>query len=74
MTPKLWGGILLGVFVAAVGAELLKRKCPRLAKEMADCTNKIVDSASKKIKSFAVSSKDAFKNGYASTKTELSKS
>lgn len=74
MTVKVWGGILVGIFVVAAGAELLRRKCPWLAKKVPERTKKILDSTGERIKVFAVSARDAFRNGYTSAKTELSKS
>lgn len=74
MTAKLWGGILLGVFAAAVVAEMFRRKCPWMAKKVPESANKILDSTGERIKNFTVSARDAFRNGYASAKTELSKS
>ncbi len=70
---KLWGGILLGVFVAAVGAEIVRRRYPGFTKKVSEHTKKLVDSADEKLKEFTVSAKDAFRNGYASVKTEISK-
>ncbi len=74
MTAKLWGGILIGIFVAAAGAEIARRKYPGLASKVSEHTKRIADLTVEKVKEFTVSAGSAFRNGYTSTKTELSKS
>ncbi len=73
MTTKVWGGILVGVFVAAVGAEIVKRKYPDFVKNVSERTKKITHSSGEKIKEFTASARDAFRNGYASVKSDASK-
>lgn len=74
MTAKLWGGILIGIFVAAAGAEIVRRKCPGLASEVSEHTKRIADFTAEKVKDFTVTARSAFRNGYTSAKTELNKS
>jgi len=66
MTAKLWGGILIGVFVVAAGAEIMRRKCPDCANKISDCTKKAVDLASDGLKSFTKAAKKSFTEGYSS--------
>ncbi|GAI98191.1 unnamed protein product [marine sediment metagenome] len=73
MTTKLWGGVLAGVFITAVGVEIVRRKCPGFTKKVSERTKKITGSAGEKIKDFTTSARDAFRNGYASVKTGVSK-
>ncbi len=74
MTAKLFGGILVGVFVAAAGGEIVRRKYPKLAKKILEYSSKISDFTGEKIKNFTASAGAAFRNGYDSAKTGSSKS
>ncbi len=73
MTAKLWGGVLLSVFVAAVGAEIIKRRYPGFTKKVSERTKTMTHSAGEKFNEFAASARDAFRNGYASVNTEAGK-
>ncbi len=73
MTAKLWGGVLVGVFIVAAGAEIVRRRCPGFTKKVSDLTKEITGSTDEKVKNFTASARDAFRNGYASVKTETSK-
>lgn len=69
MTAKLWGGILVGVFVAAAGLELARRACPGLTKKVSQGTKKTLEATGKNIKKFSLSAMNAFQEGYVSTAT-----
>lgn len=68
MTLKLWGGILVGVFIAAVGSEIVKRKYPGFANKVSEQVKKMTGSSCEKIKEFTSSATDAFRSGYVSVK------
>lgn len=70
MIAKLLGGLLLGVFVTAVGVELVKRKCPGFTKKVSDGTRKALETTSATIKNFTTTAKTSFREGYASVKAE----
>jgi len=70
MTAKIWGGILLGVFVAAVGCELVRRRYPGLTKKVSDSTKDAIDITDKKIKEFTNAASGAFREGYESVKVK----
>ncbi len=69
MGEKVWGGVLLGVFVAAVGIEIARRKCPDMGKSLSESTKKIFGTAENKIKDFTSTASSAFKEGYDFVKT-----
>ncbi len=69
MTAKLLGAVLLGVFVVAVGAEVVKRKCPGLTKKVTSSTKKAFEATSATVKNFTLAAKASFREGYASVKT-----
>lgn len=68
MAAKLLGGILLGVFVVAVGSEIVKRKCPGFTKKVSNGTKKALEATGTTIKNFTTAAKTSFREGYASVK------
>lgn len=66
MTAKLLGGVLLGVFIAAVGVELVKRKCPGFTKKVSSGTKKVLEATSMTMKNFTATARSSFREGYAS--------
>lgn len=64
-----WGGVLLGVFVVAVGIEIARRQCPDMGKNISECAKKIKDVADEKMKDFTDVAKSAFREGYTFVKT-----
>jgi len=68
MTAKFWGGILVGVFVVAAGAEIVRRKCPGLAKKISDGAKKVTGCTCEKINKFTSDAKGAFQKGYSSAR------
>lgn len=68
MTAKLLGGVLLGVFVVAVGVELVKRKCPGFTRKVSQGTKRAIEATSATVKNFTTAAKTSFREGYASVK------
>ncbi len=66
MTAKLWGGILVGVFVVAAGMELARRRCPGLTEKASAGARKVLESTDENIKKFSSSAMKAFQEGYTS--------
>lgn len=69
MGAKLWGGILLGAFVVAVGVELARRKCPGLTKKVSNGAKKAVEATATTIENFTKTARSSFHEGYSSAKT-----
>lgn len=65
---KALGKVIAAVVMAFVGAEIIKRRCPTLPRNVADKTRKILKAAQDKTKEAGAAAKNAFNEGYASTK------
>lgn len=67
MTAKLWGGILVGVFIAAAGLEFARRRCPGLTQKISEGTRKALGMTGTTFTKFTTSARNAFQEGYSSS-------
>lgn len=62
------GKILIVVAVAVIGAEVIKKKCHGLPRDIADKTLKGLNAVKDEAKDFVSAAGNAFKDGYTSVR------